>query len=267
MKPVVVNNDAYLNSCGGGNLCNFISQSVCYDINALETVSHVNLTTYDNTALVINFQKTLNGNPNPAPQCGSLPGPMVDHREANPQTSPRNHYADLCRGSVHKIDRFNYTFVNQFDKSHNQFVYIHDFPQNKPGGLLFLKVFLSDQTNDHIECLSHPVDVLRVCDTIWLSIHHTMSKSSIVHTKRQAKLAYDSYQQDCLIRQRYGTSYEGYMNNVILSLIDVQYSVDSNITDTPDKTLTPQKNQNNVSEVGISHCTQVSAMSDKKYYT
>ena len=87
-----------------------------------------------------------------------------------------------------------------------------------------------------------------------------------MHTKRQAKLAYDNYKQDCLIKQRYGISYESYMNNVILSLIDVQYNLENNMTDTPDKTLT-QKNQNNVSEVDISHCTHVNAMSDKKCHT
>ena len=210
---------------------------VCYDINALETVSHVNLIAYDSTALVMDSQKALDSNNNPAPQYGSLPSTMVEHMEANHQPVPRNHCANLYHGSVHKIDRFNYTFVNQLDNSQNQFVYIHDFPQNKP----FLKFSYQTGQMTILECLSHPMDVLRVCDTIWLSIHHTISESSIVHTKRQAKLAYDNYKQDCLIKQRYGISYESYMNNVILSLIDVQYNVEDNITDTPDKILTPPK--------------------------
>ena len=238
-------------------------------VQTVETASHVNLTAYDSTALVMDSHKALYSNNNPAPQHDSPTGTMVEQMEANRQTFPRNHCANLYHGSVHKIDRFNYTFVNQFDNSHNQFVYIHDFPQNKPGGFYFLKFSYQTGQITILECLSHSVDALQVCDTIWLSIHHTISESSIVHTKREAKLAYENYKQDCLIKQRYCISYESYMNNVISSLIDVQYNVENNMTDTPNKTLTPHllKNRNNVSEVDLSHCTHVNAMSDKKCYT
>ena len=57
------------------------------------------------------------------------------------------------------------------------------------------------------------------------------------------------------------------MNNVISLLIDAQYEVDNNMNDSPDKTLTLQNNQSNISEVDISHGTHVNAMSDKKCYT
>ena len=45
--PVVVNNKIYLNSCGGSNLFNIISQNLCQHINALDTVSHVNMISCD----------------------------------------------------------------------------------------------------------------------------------------------------------------------------------------------------------------------------
>ena len=197
-------------------------------------MSHVNLTAYNSTALVMDSYKDPDSNSNLAPQYGSPPGTMVEHMEANLQTFPRNHCANLYNGSVHKIDRFNYTFVNQIDNSHNQFVYMNNFPQNKPGCFYFLKFSYQTRQITIFVCLSHPVDALQVCDSVWLYIHHTISESSIVHAKREAKLAYDNYKQDCLIKQRYGISYESYMNNVISSLIDAKY-IKNNMTTAPTK--------------------------------
>ena len=115
--------------------------------------------------------------------------------------------------------------------------------------------------------VSHPVDVLQVCDSIWLCIYPTISELSIVHTKREAKLAYNNYKQDCLVKQRHSILYESYMNNVISLLIDTQYEVNNNMNDSPDKTLTLQSNQSNVSEEDSSHGTHANALSDKKCYT
>ena len=67
MVPVVVTNDNYLNSSGGGNLSSFISQNVCHDIHALDTVSHVNLTYCDSSALVMDSHKAFDSNSNLAP--------------------------------------------------------------------------------------------------------------------------------------------------------------------------------------------------------
>ena len=200
MVPVVVNNDNYLNSSGGGNLSNFILQNVCHDIHALDTVSHVNLTAFSSSALVMDSHKAFDSNRNLAPQHDSPLGSMIEPMEANLQPFLRNHCVNLYHGSVHKIDRFNYTFVNQLDNSHNQFLYIHNYPQNKPGGFYFLKFSYQTGQITILECLSHRVDALQVCDSIWLYIYPTISELSIVHTKRESKLTYDNYKQDSLIK-------------------------------------------------------------------
>ena len=133
MMPVVANNDIYLNSHGGGKIFDISSQDVCHDINTMDTVSHANLTACDSSALVVDYDQVFDSTNNLVPQHGSPPGTIIDHMEANPQTVPRNQHVYSYHGSVHKIDRFNYIFVNQLDNSHNQFVYIHNYPQNKPG--------------------------------------------------------------------------------------------------------------------------------------
>ena len=249
------------------NFFDVSSQDVCHDIKAMDAVSHVNLTACGSSALVVDSYKAFDSTNNLAPQHGSPPGTIIDHMEANLQTVARNQYVYSYHGSVHKIDRLNYTFVNQLDNSHNQFVYLHNYPQNKPGGFDSLK--FSCQTGQIIilECLSHPVDVLQVCDSIWLCIYPTISESHMLHTKQQAKLAYDNYKQDCLINQRYGISYESYMNNVISSLTDAQCQVDRNVANSPDIGPTLLKNRRNGSKV-VTFCgTSVSVTSDKKCHT
>ena len=74
---------------------------------------------------------------------------------------------------------------------------------------------------------------------------HAILEAHILHTKQEAKLAYDNYKQDCLIRQRYSMSYESYMNNVISSLIDAQCEVDRNKAVSPNIITTPQKGEVN----------------------
>ena len=76
------------------------------------------------------------------------------------------------------------------------------------------------------ECLSHPVGALPVCDSTEVCIYHTVTRLYNLHAKRQANRAYKNYRQDCFIRQRYGISYESFMNNVINSLSDVQCNFD-----------------------------------------
>ena len=166
---------------------------------------------------------------------------------------PGNHYFYGCYTSLHKIDRFNYTFVNQFDNSHNHFVYIHNYPQNAPGGFYFFYFSYHTGQITILECLSHPVDVLQVCDTIYLCIYPVSIKSHTSHTKREAKLAYDNYNQYCLSYRRYGVSYEIYMNNIISSLIDAQGDVDNMAANSLDTMPTPCKSEGNGSIIATIH--------------
>ena len=199
--PVVVNNDIYVNSHGGGK--NFdVNSHVCHDIKAMDTVSHVNLTACDSNALIVDCDQVFDSINNFVSQDGSPPGTIIDCMVANPQTVPRDQHVYSYHGSVHKIDRFNDTFVYQLDNSHNQFVYIHNYPQNKPGGFYILKFTYQTGQMTILDCVSHPVDVLQVCDSIWLCVYPTISEPSVLHTKQQAKLAYDNYKKDCLSNQR-----------------------------------------------------------------
>ena len=104
-------------------------------------------------------------------QHGCPPGTRIDHMEANLQTVPRSH--DVCSDHclVHRIDRLNYTFINQYDNYNNQLAYIHNYPQNKSGGFYFLTFSCETGQLTILECLSYPVDVLQVCDSIWLCIY------------------------------------------------------------------------------------------------
>ena len=138
MMTVVVNNDIKLNSCGSGKCSHFNLQAICHTTKLMNTVSSVNLTANVGNALVVDAYKAPDSNDILAPLHGSPPGSINDHIETNSQMLPGSYYSYDCHASVHKIDRFNYTFVNKFDNSHNQFVYIHSYPQNKPGGFYFL---------------------------------------------------------------------------------------------------------------------------------
>ena len=71
------------------------------------------------------------------------------------------------------------------------------------------------------------MDVFKVCDTILLCIYPLNIDSHTSHAKREAKLAYENYNQDCLCYQRYGTSYKTHMDNIISSLIDAQGDIDN----------------------------------------
>ena len=135
----------------------------------MDTVSYVNLTDHDNSALVVDSYEAFHSTSNLAPQHGCPPGTRIDHMEANLQTVPRNH--DVCSDHclVHRIDRLNYTFVNQYDNYNNQLAYIHNYPQNKSRGFLTFSCETGQLTI--LECLSYPVDVLQVCDSIWLCIY------------------------------------------------------------------------------------------------
>ena len=102
--PVVVNNDTY-----DGN---FKFQNVWQDVKVLDAVSHVNMTACDYGILFMDSHKTFGSNTKFTPQHGSPPGPMTAHVEAVHHPFPRNICLQICHGSVHKIDRFNYIFVN-----------------------------------------------------------------------------------------------------------------------------------------------------------
>ena len=118
-----------------------------------------------------------------------------------------------------------------------------------------------------LNCVSPPVDVVQVFDSISLCIYPPFSEASVLHTKQQAKLTYDNYKKDCLINQRYGVSYGSYMNNVISLLIDAQCEVDRSVTNSPNITPTLHKNQRNDSKVANLYDTSVSVASNKKCHT
>ena len=267
MMPVVVNNDKNLNLCGGGECADFNLQSNCHISKSINTGSNASLTVTVDNVLMIGAHKAPNSIDTIVPQHGSPPGSVIDHVKTNTQIFPGNQYSYGCHTSLHKIDRSNYTFVNQFDNSHNQFVYIHNYPQNTPGGFYFLNFSYHTGQITILECLSHPVDILQVCDTIYLSIYPASIKSHTSHTKREAKLTYDNYNQDCLSYQRYGTSYETYMNNIISSLIDAQGDVNNMAANSLDTVSNSCKSVDNGSIIAIVHDAGVNVASSDKRQT
>ena len=266
MMPVVANNKIKLNSCGGGKCADFNVQAICHTTKPMNTVSSVNLTVNVDNALLVDAYKAINGNDTLSPQHDS-PGSVIDHIETNPQILPGNHYFYACHTLVHKIDRFNYTFVNHSDNSHNQFVHIRNYPQNKPGVFYFLNFSYQTGQINILEGLSHPVDVLQVCDSIYFCIYPAGIKSHTLHTKHEAKLAYENYKQDCLSKQRYGMSYKTYMNNVISSLIDGQCEVDNIVASSPDTMPTLYKRESNGSKIATVYDTEANVASCDKCQT
>ena len=166
VMPVVVNNDLHLNSCGGGKLSNFISQNIWQDIHALDTVPHVNMTNFDSNVLIMNSHNVLDSNICFAPQHGSAS--VIKHMEATHHPFPRNHGFQSYHSSVHKTDRFNYTYFDYFYNSANQLVYINNYPQNKLGCFYFFKFSCETGKITIFECLSHPMGALHVCGKISL---------------------------------------------------------------------------------------------------
>ena len=71
--------------------------------------------------------------------------------------------------------------------------------------------------------------------SFWLGIYPAVLKLCSTHSKQEATLAYDNYKQDCLSRQRYGISYESYMDHVIDSLIEAQYDTEVNTHSSSDR--------------------------------
>ena len=223
MMPVIVNNQMNLNSCGGGNLCTVMLSNVCHDTYVLDTVSNVNMYSYKVNNQRKGFHRVQHNNAYSTPQHGSPPLSMIAHME--PDHKP---LLQAPHGSLHKVDRFNYKFIEQSYSSVNQLVYIHNYPQNKPGGFYFLKTIHGIPHISIYECLSHPVGALYLCDSLWLCVYPAVSKVYNTLSRQEATRVYDNYKQDCLSRQRYGMSYENYMNHIIDSLIESQPNIDAN---------------------------------------
>ena len=101
MMPVVVNND--MNSCGGGDLSELMLQNVYHDVDALDTVSHVNMTSHDVNDLIWDFHRASDINAYSAPQHGSPTGPMIAHMEADHQPFPRNRCPQVCHVQFTKL--------------------------------------------------------------------------------------------------------------------------------------------------------------------
>ena len=155
------------------------------------------------------------------PQHGSPPLPVVAHMETDHQPS-----CQLINGSIHKVDRLNYKFVDQSDNSEIQFVYIHNYPQNKPGGFYFLKTVIGTSEIYISESLSHPEGALFVYETFWLCVYPAVSNSYNTLDKQEAARVYDNHKQDLLSNQKYGICYEKYIQYIIDSLIESQGTAD-----------------------------------------
>ena len=82
VMPVAVYGDIHLNSCGGGNLSNFILQNLCQDVNALENVSQLNMISCDSSELIMDSHRAFDINTHFTSQHGSRPGLMIAHMEA-----------------------------------------------------------------------------------------------------------------------------------------------------------------------------------------
>ena len=52
--------------------------------------------------------------------------------------------------------------------------------------------------------------------------------TQLSQSRQEATRVYDNYKQDCLSRQRYGMSYESYINHIIDFLIELQPNIDAN---------------------------------------
>ena len=109
-----------------------MSASVCYDTYALDTVSNVNMNSNKVHNQCNGFHRVQDNNAYSTPQHGSPPLSMIAHMEPDPKL-----LLQTPHGSLYKVDRFNYKFIEQSDSSVNQLLYIHNYPQNKPGGFYF----------------------------------------------------------------------------------------------------------------------------------
>ena len=139
----------------------------------MDTVSFVNLTAHGYSALVVDSYEAFHSTSNLAPQHGSPPVTRINHMEANLQTVPRYHdvYSDHCLVA-----------------------YIHNYPQNKSGGSYFLKFSCETGQLTILECIFCKFVI--VFGFVYI---HAILEAHILHTKQEAKLAYDNYKQDCLI--------------------------------------------------------------------
>ena len=240
-RPVVVNNGLNPNLHTGGECICFNSSVDSHIMVPTNIISDTNLTVDVGNCMISGAHRAPANTCTIAPQHGSPPCPVIDHVETTTWVLPASSLAYNGHTPLYKVDRFNHIYVNQYDTSHNQLVYIHNYPQNSPGG--FYNLTFSNHTGQITvhECLSHPVGALRVLDTIFLCIYSVSIESDPLVAKRKARLAYENYNQDCLSYQRYGVSYEAHMDHIISSLIDAQsHDIDvsiigTNMVDIPDK--------------------------------
>ena len=125
-----------MNLCGGSKCSDFNLQFNCHTIVPTDSISDASLTVAVDNSLIVGAHKASDNIDITVPQHGSPPGTVIDCVETNTQLFPDNYYSFNCHTSLHKIVRFDYSFVNQSDNSHNQFVYIHNYPQNTPGAFI-----------------------------------------------------------------------------------------------------------------------------------
>ena len=235
LNPGIVSNDMNLDIYGGGNSNNNNLSNIRSYRYALDTVSNLNMNVYH----VNNSPRGLHRAPGTIvfrpPQHGSPPPPVVAHMKTDHQPSSQS-----INGSIHRVDRLNYKFIDQSDNSENQFVYLHNYPQNKPGGFYFLKTIIGTSEMYIFESLSHPVGALFVCESFWLCINPAVSNSHNTLDKQEAARVYDNHMQDLLSKQKYGMSYDEYIQYIIDSLIESQGTADI-IDQTVNTNLTRQK--------------------------
>ena len=129
-------------------------------------------------------------------------------------------------------------------------MYIHNYPQNKPGDFYFLKTVCGIPYISIYECLRYPVGALQFCESSWLCAYPAVSKAYNTLGKQEVTLVYDNCKQDCFSKQTYGMSYESYVNHIIDSMIESQSNIDANDQDF-NLGLTPQK----VRDIDVKVCS------------
>ena len=166
-----------------------------------------------------------------APQHSLPPGPWpVAHVETAHCALPHFDNALLSHHNnanvLYNVDRFNYCLPDTLNNADFYYVYIHNFPQNKPGGFNYLRLCRTSGRITVYVCDSHPIGALWVCDTFKLCIYPMFSNLQYCQMKREADRAFHNYRQDCFIRHHYGISYECYLTGIIDALVAIQDFVD-----------------------------------------
>ena len=134
----------------------------------------------------------------------------------------------LCTCDITNVFYHNYS-----DNSDNYYVYLHKNIHQKPPGFCFTGHMALYKSR-----YSH-ADPLWTLSTLQLGMVFAVTQYDCVD-KLQAKTAYDNYKQDCHYYDKYGITYESYMDKIIEHLIDLQHDCTSfDMTDTSSRAVEP----------------------------